>query len=78
GVLRGVTPGYFSAREWRVTAGQEMTPEDNNRVANVVLLGTTMRQKLFGKADPLGAAIRIREVPFTVIGLLERKGQSVW
>jgi putative ABC transport system permease protein len=78
GVLRGVTPEYFSAREWRVIAGQEMTPEDNNRVANVVLLGTTMREKLFGKVDPLGAAIRIRDVPFTVIGLLERKGQSVW
>ncbi|RWO25320.1 MAG: FtsX-like permease family protein [Mesorhizobium sp.] len=78
GVVRGVTPEYFSAREWRVIAGQEMTPEDNKRVANVVLLGTTMREKLFGRADPVGAAIRIRDVPFTVIGLLERKGQSVW
>ncbi|WP_084833617.1 ABC transporter permease [Mesorhizobium sp. L48C026A00] len=76
--VRGVTPEYFSAREWRVIAGQEMTPEDNKRVANVVLLGTTMREKLFGRADPVGAAIRIRDVPFTVIGLLERKGQSVW
>lgn len=78
GVLRGVTPDYFAAREWRVTAGREMIPEDNRRAANVVLLGTTMRDKLFGNADPLGATVRIRDAPFTVIGLLERKGQSIW
>ena len=78
GLLRGVTPGYFTAREWRVTAGREMTPEDNRRAANVLLLGTTMREKLFGETDPVGAAIRVRNVPFTVIGLLERKGQTVW
>ncbi|RWM06612.1 MAG: FtsX-like permease family protein [Mesorhizobium sp.] len=78
GVLRGVTPGYFTAREWRVIAGREMTSEDDRRAANVVLLGTTMREKLFGETDAVGSAIRIRGVPFTVIGLLERKGQSVW
>ncbi|MFU0507947.1 ABC transporter permease [Pseudaminobacter sp. NGMCC 1.201702] len=73
GVLRGVTPEYFVAREWRVFAGRELTPEDNQRAANVVLLGTTMREKLFGESDPLDASIRIRDVPFTVVGLLERK-----
>ncbi|WP_245477725.1 MULTISPECIES: ABC transporter permease [unclassified Mesorhizobium] len=78
GVLRGVTPEYFVAREWRVVAGRELTPEDNQRAAKVVLLGTSMREKLFGDSDPLQASIRIRDVPFTVIGLLERKGQSVW
>jgi putative ABC transport system permease protein len=78
GVLRGTTPEYFDAREWRVVVGREMTPEDNKRAANVALLGTTMREKLFGERDPLGATIRIRDVPFAVIGLLERKGQSVW
>jgi putative ABC transport system permease protein len=78
GNLRGATPGYFVAREWSITAGREMTPDDDKRAARVVLLGTTMREKLFGEADPLGATIRIRDVPFTVIGLLEHKGQSVW
>ncbi|RWB73539.1 MAG: FtsX-like permease family protein [Mesorhizobium sp.] len=78
GVLRGVTPGYFTAREWRVIAGREMTSDDDRRAANVVLLGTTMREKLFGEAGAVGSAIRIRGAPFTVIGLLERKGQSVW
>ena len=55
-----------------------MTPEDNGRAAKVVLLGATIREKLFGGADPVGAAVRIRDVPFTVIGLHQRKGQSVW
>jgi putative ABC transport system permease protein len=41
-------------------------------------LGATMREKLFGETDPVGASVRIRDVPFTVIGLLDRKGQSVW
>ncbi|MES0000092.1 ABC transporter permease [Mesorhizobium sp. M0051] len=78
GALRGVTPSYFIAREWVVMAGREMIWEDDRRAANVVLLGTTMREKLFGQADPVGAPLRIRDVPFTVIGVLERKGQSVW
>jgi putative ABC transport system permease protein len=55
-----------------------MTPEDNSRAAKVVLLGTTMLHKLFGETDPVSSTVRIRDVPFTVIGLLDRKGQSVW
>jgi putative ABC transport system permease protein len=55
-----------------------MTPEDNRRAAKVMLIGTTMRDKLFGEVDPVGATVRIRDVPFTVIGLLARKGQSIW
>jgi putative ABC transport system permease protein len=78
GSIRGVTPGYVTAREWGVTAGREMTPEDNSRAAKVVLLGTTMLHKLFGETDPVSSTVRIRDVPFTVIGLLDRKGQSVW
>jgi putative ABC transport system permease protein len=78
GPIRGVTPDYFTAREWGVTAGREMTLEDNSRAAKVVLLGTTMLDKLFGETDPVGTTVRIRDVPFTVIGLLDRKGQSVW
>jgi putative ABC transport system permease protein len=76
--IRGVTPGYFAAREWGVTVGREMTPEDNRRAAKVMLIGTTMREKLFGEADPVGVTVRIRDVPFTIVGLLARKGQNVW
>ena len=78
GSIRGVTPDYFTAREWGVSAGREMTLEDNSRAGKVVLLGTTMLAKLFGETDPVGTTVRIRDVPFTVIGLLDHKGQSVW
>jgi len=78
GNIRGVTTSYLTAREWEVIAGREMTPEETSSGAKVLLLGTTMREKLFGEADPVGATLRIRDVPFTVIGLLDRKGQSVW
>jgi putative ABC transport system permease protein len=78
GNIRGVTPNYFTAREWGVMAGREMTPEDTSSAGKVVVLGATMREKLFGETDPVGALVRIRDVPFTVIGLLDRKGQSVW
>ncbi len=78
GNIRGVTPDYFTAREWGVMAGREMTPEDISRAGKVVVLGATLREKLFGDVDPVGALVRIRDVPFTVIGLLDRKGHSVW
>jgi putative ABC transport system permease protein len=78
GNIRGVTASYFTAREWGVTAGREMTPDDNRRAARVMLIGTTMREKLFGETDPVDAVVRIRGVPFTVVGLLAHKGQNVW
>jgi putative ABC transport system permease protein len=78
GRVRGATTSYFTAREWGVTDGREMTPDDNSRAAKVMFIGTTMREKLFGEADPVGAMVRIRGVPFTVVGLLDHKGQNVW
>jgi putative ABC transport system permease protein len=78
GNIRGVTANYFTAREWSVTNGREMTPDDDSRAAKIMLIGTTLREKLFGDADPVGATVRIRGVPFTVVGLLDHKGQNVW
>jgi putative ABC transport system permease protein len=78
GRVNGVTPDYFVVREWNVAQGREMIPEDHSRVANVVLLGAVIRDKLFVGAEPIGAVVRIQGVPFTVIGVLDRKGQSIW
>jgi putative ABC transport system permease protein len=78
GAIRGATPLYLAAREWRVSSGRELTDEDQRNAARVVLLGTTMQAKLFAQSPPVGSTIRIRDVPFTVIGVLERKGESVW
>jgi len=78
GNVRGVSPDYLIVRDWAIAEGREIMPDDNSRAANIVLLGTTVREKVFGDVDPVGATMRIAGVPFTVIGVLERKGQSVW
>lgn len=79
GTVRGVTPSYFVARNWSVAEGREMSTEDHERAAKVVLLGATVRDKLFsGSAvDPVGTTVRLRGTPYTVAGILERKGQSL-
>ncbi len=75
--LRGVTPAMFEARPWPVVKGRPLTDEDVLRSAKVVLLGDGVAQTLFGEADPTGQVIRIRQVPFTVVGVLEEKGHSL-
>ena len=75
-VVQGVTPEFFAAREWETVAGKPFTEEDVEGAAKVALLGQTVALNLFGHADPLGQVIRVKHVPFTVIGVLDRKGQS--
>ena len=77
GEVGGVTPEYFIVRDWSIAEGRELIAEENDRAAKVVLLGASVREKLFGDADPIGAVVRIRDVPFTVVGVLARKGQNV-
>ncbi len=75
-VVYGVTPDYFDARDWALQAGRAITRDDTDVAAKVALLGQTVVQNLFGAADPVGQMIRLKKVPFTVVGVLERKGQS--
>ena len=76
-VFYGVTPEYFEARNWVIATGKGFEPGDLKGAAKVALLGETVATNLFGDADPIGQVIRIRKVPFTVIGTLQRKGQSL-
>ena len=76
-VFFGVTPEYFEARNWVVAQGKGFEPADIAGAAKVALLGDTVARNLFGDTDPVGQVIRIRKVPFTVIGTLEKKGQSL-
>ncbi|OGA22804.1 MAG: multidrug ABC transporter substrate-binding protein [Betaproteobacteria bacterium RIFCSPLOWO2_02_FULL_67_26] len=73
----GVTPEYFDARNWVVASGRGFELPDLSGSAKVALLGETVARNLFGDADPVGQSIRLRNVPFTVIGTLARKGQSL-
>ena len=76
-VFYGVTPEYFDARNWVIATGKGFEPGDLKGAAKVALLGETVAVNLFGDTDPIGQVVRIRKVPFTVIGTLQRKGQSL-
>jgi putative ABC transport system permease protein len=77
-VLQGVTPEYFAAREWDVADGRPITREDVDGGSKVAAIGQTVAFNLFGDGDPLNQVIRIKKVPFTVVGVLDKKGQNTW
>jgi putative ABC transport system permease protein len=74
--ILGITPEYLAVREWEVEYGRGFLPEDQAGKAKVALLGVTVAEQLFGDSDPMGQSIRIRNVPFTVIGVMARKGRN--
>ncbi|MBM3573130.1 MAG: ABC transporter permease, partial [Alphaproteobacteria bacterium] len=74
--LQGVTPEFFEAREWEPLFGRLITGEDVQSTARVALLGQTVVLNLFGDEDPIDRTIRIRDVPFTIVGVLGYKGQN--
>jgi len=74
--IQGTTPEYLDIREIGVAEGRAFTREDVNSSAKVALLGQTVVNNLFGGADPVGQVVRIKQVPFTVIGVLAAKGQT--
>ena len=76
--VQGVTGEFFMAREWDVTDGRLFSQDEVEGAAKVALIGQTVVGNLFGDGDPLGQVIRIKNVPFGVIGVLERKGQTTF
>jgi putative ABC transport system permease protein len=77
-VIQGVTPDYVEAREWPIVSGRMLGSQDVDGAAKVAVLGDTVWHSLFGDSDPVGETIRIKKVPFTVIAVLEPKGQSAF
>jgi len=75
-IIMGATPELFDIREWGVANGRAIGQQDVDGAAKVCLLGQTVADNLFGSADPVGRIVRIKKIPFTVIGVLDRKGQS--
>ncbi|MBI5740322.1 MAG: ABC transporter permease [Nitrospirae bacterium] len=74
--VAGTTPGMLTVRDWRLSAGRPFTDQDVKSAVKVALLGQTVVDNLFAGIDPIGKVIRIKKIPFTVIGVLETKGQS--
>jgi putative ABC transport system permease protein len=73
----GTTPEYFEARDWALISGRLFEAGEMSGAGKVAIIGQTVARELFGDSDPVDQIIRVRGVPFTVIGLLERKGQSM-
>jgi len=74
--VAGTTHSILNVREWKLRAGRPFTEQDVKSAAKVCLLGQTVVENLFGDINPIDKIIRIKKVPFTVIGVLERKGQT--
>ena len=75
-VIRGVTPDYGQAREWEIADGRWFSNDEVRSAAKVALIGETVSESLFGNDNPVGQIIRIKRVPFTVIGTLVGKGET--
>ena len=73
----GVTPEFFQIRLWALESGRMITQSDVDAGTKVMLLGQTVVNQLFGGGiDPIGQQVRVGGVPFTVVGVLARKGQT--
>jgi putative ABC transport system permease protein len=75
--ITGVTPEYQIVRDWPVAAGRFLNKQEEESAATSAVLGQTVVQNLFGPGqNPVDQTIRINNVPFRVVGVLEPKGQS--
>ncbi|NQX94999.1 MAG: ABC transporter permease [Erythrobacter sp.] len=73
----GTTPGYGVVTSQLAARGRYITDSDVGSAARVVVLGATVVETLFGEADPVGQKVRLKDVPFIVIGVLEEKGSNL-
>jgi len=75
--IYGTTPEYFDIRSWPMSSGARFTSSDVDGASRVVVLGQTVVDKLYGpNANPVGQTVRIRNIPFQVVGVMAKKGQS--
>jgi putative ABC transport system permease protein len=75
--VQAVLPQYLTINDWKIASGSVFTTQDNTNSANVAVIGSTVATNLFPTgASPIGQLIRIRNVPFTVVGVLASKGSS--
>jgi putative ABC transport system permease protein len=72
----GIDNDYLVAREWQVESGRAFTLDELESAAKVAIIGADISEALFSGVPPVGATLRIGNVPFTVVGTLARKGQG--
>jgi putative ABC transport system permease protein len=75
--ILGESPEYFDIRQWPIIEGSSFTGQDVRSANKVAVIGKTIADQLFPGEDPLGQIVRIKNVPFIVVGMLQPKGLSV-
>jgi putative ABC transport system permease protein len=73
----GESPQYFDIREWPLAGGAIFTDQDVRGANKVAVIGKTVAQQIFGDIDPVGQILRVKNVPFIVVGVLAPKGLSI-
>jgi putative ABC transport system permease protein len=73
----GVNERYLTVRNWALARGSFFTQREITSAAKVCVIGHTVVEKLFQTTDPIGRTIRLKKIPFVVIGVLERKGANI-
>jgi putative ABC transport system permease protein len=73
----GEGPEYFEIRQWPIVQGSVFTEQDVRGANKVAVIGKTIGDQLFPGEDPIGQVLRVRLVPFTIVGVLQPKGLSV-
>jgi len=77
GPVNGISPSYLTIRDWSFTGGGPITQADLEAGARVAIIGETIVENLYDPGEePVGSTIRIKNVPFRVVGVLSAKGQS--
>jgi putative ABC transport system permease protein len=74
--VQGVAPEFQQIRNWSVSEGRFISDSDVESTAKIALIGQTVAKNLFGEESPLDAIIRIKKIPFRIIGVLGSKGQT--
>jgi putative ABC transport system permease protein len=76
--IQGTTPEFVDIRQWPLESGAFITDSDVRGAAKVCVIGQSVKRALFESAEPVGSVIRIKDIPFKVVGVLAFKGGSGW
>jgi len=73
----GESPQYLQIRDWKLTSGSMFTDREVRSAAKVAVIGSKTALELFGPINPVGQSVRVKNIPFVIIGLLESKGAGM-
>ncbi len=76
--VQGESPDYLSVRAWGLSSGSMFTDSDVRSAGKVCIIGKTVATELFGGSDPVGQTLRIRDIPFKILGVLQSKGVNLF